>query len=177
MLQLMRNNKMKGIGEQFQYILRDESIHIAYGRDLINGIVAENPEVWTEEFKAKVIDLFKQATAHELAYVEDCLSHTVCSVWMVIQWNNTSDTSSIVVVRWSISYSPRWWKSIPMDEVEIMDLRKEKTSLKQRSQSIRQRAILSGSYCMFDSACREVCHRCAKNSGRRTGFCFIKKRQ
>lgn len=30
MLQLMRNNKMKGIGEQFQYILRDESIHIAY---------------------------------------------------------------------------------------------------------------------------------------------------
>jgi ribonucleoside-diphosphate reductase beta chain len=30
MLQLMRNNKMKGIGEQFQYILRDESIHISY---------------------------------------------------------------------------------------------------------------------------------------------------
>jgi ribonucleoside-diphosphate reductase beta chain len=73
LLQLMRNNKMKGIGEQFQYILRDESIHIAYGRDLINGIVAENPEIWTEEFKYKAINLFKQATLHELAYVEDCL--------------------------------------------------------------------------------------------------------
>ena len=35
-----RRNLMKGIGEQFQYILRDESIHLNFGIDLINGIKA-----------------------------------------------------------------------------------------------------------------------------------------
>ena len=38
---------MIGIGEQFEYIMRDESLHLAFGCDLINTIKAENPEVWT----------------------------------------------------------------------------------------------------------------------------------
>ncbi len=35
MLALKRQNKMVGIGEQFEYIMRDESIHLAFGCDLI----------------------------------------------------------------------------------------------------------------------------------------------
>ena len=31
MLSFKRNNKMIGVGEQFQYILRDESVHLALG--------------------------------------------------------------------------------------------------------------------------------------------------
>ena len=37
-LSFHRQNKMTGIGEQFQYILRDETIHLNFGIDLINGI-------------------------------------------------------------------------------------------------------------------------------------------
>jgi len=73
MLSLLKQNKMVGMGEQFQYILRDESTHIAFGADLINGIIEENPEVWTTEFQAKIIELFEQAVHHEINYVEDCL--------------------------------------------------------------------------------------------------------
>ena len=47
MLSFHRQNRMTGIGEQFQYILRDETIHLNFGIDLINGIKAENPELWT----------------------------------------------------------------------------------------------------------------------------------
>src|SRR6476659_764044 len=50
MLALRRQNKMAGIGEQFEYIMRDESLHLAFGCDLINTIRAENPEVWTGSF-------------------------------------------------------------------------------------------------------------------------------
>ena len=46
-LSFHRQNRMTGIGEQFQYILRDETIHLNFGIDLINGIKAENPEIWT----------------------------------------------------------------------------------------------------------------------------------
>jgi ribonucleoside-diphosphate reductase beta chain len=72
-LSFHRQNKMTGIGEQFQYILRDETIHLNFGIDLINGIKEENPEVWTESFQAHIIDLIKEAVELEVAYAQDCL--------------------------------------------------------------------------------------------------------
>ena len=54
-LSFHRRNLMKGIGEQFQYILRDETIHLNFGIDLINGIKSENPDVWTAEFQEEMI--------------------------------------------------------------------------------------------------------------------------
>ncbi|MDN3506715.1 MAG: ribonucleotide-diphosphate reductase subunit beta [Simkaniaceae bacterium] len=72
-LSFHRQNKMKGIGEQFQYILRDETIHLNFGIDLINGIKEENPEVWTPEFKEHIIQLIHKAVELEVKYAEDCL--------------------------------------------------------------------------------------------------------
>ncbi|HKY99927.1 MAG TPA: ribonucleotide-diphosphate reductase subunit beta [Rhabdochlamydiaceae bacterium] len=72
-LSFHRQNKMTGIGEQFQYILRDETIHLNFGIDLINGIKEENPELWTPEFQNHIIDKIKQAVELEYQYAEDCL--------------------------------------------------------------------------------------------------------
>ena len=73
MLSLKRNRKMIGIGEQFEYIMRDESLHLAFGCDLINTIKKENPQVWNEEFQAEVTDLIKKAVEFETAYaIEAC---------------------------------------------------------------------------------------------------------
>ena len=73
MLSLLRQQKMVGVGEQFQYILRDESVHLAFGRDLINTIVEENPDVWTEEFKTEIVENIKKAVELEDVYIDDCL--------------------------------------------------------------------------------------------------------
>ena len=64
---------MTGIGEQFQYIMRDESIHMNFGLDLINGIKAENPEAWTPEFTKEIDVMIKEAVELEVAYAQDCL--------------------------------------------------------------------------------------------------------
>ena len=72
-LSFHRQNRMTGIGEQFQYILRDESIHLNFGIDLINGIKEENPEIWTAEFQEHVVELIKEAVELEYQYAEDCL--------------------------------------------------------------------------------------------------------
>lgn len=71
MLALKRQNKMAGIGEQFEYIMRDESIHLAFGCDLINQIKAENPGVWTQEFQDEIVTLIKQAVELEAKYARD----------------------------------------------------------------------------------------------------------
>lgn len=72
-LSFHRQNKMTGIGEQFQYILRDESIHLNFGIDLINGIKAENPELWTPEFQQMIQEKIEKAVELECKYAEDCL--------------------------------------------------------------------------------------------------------
>src|ERR1051326_4952208 len=68
MLSFHRQTRMTGIGEQFQYILRDETIHLNFGIDLINGIKAENPEIWTDAFKQELCDLVADAVELEIAY-------------------------------------------------------------------------------------------------------------
>jgi ribonucleoside-diphosphate reductase beta chain len=72
-LSFHRQNKMTGIGEQFQYILRDETIHLNFGIDLINGIKAENPELWSPEFQERILDKIRQAVELECQYAADCL--------------------------------------------------------------------------------------------------------
>ncbi len=72
-LSFHRQNRMTGIGEQFQYILRDESIHLNFGVDLINGIKAENPEVWTPKLQREILEMIEQAVHYEFAYACDCL--------------------------------------------------------------------------------------------------------
>ncbi|MEI6470667.1 MAG: ribonucleotide-diphosphate reductase subunit beta [Betaproteobacteria bacterium] len=73
MLSFLRQNKMTGVGEQFQYILRDETVHLNFGIDLINGIKQENPELWTPLFQESIINLIKEAVELEIRYAEECL--------------------------------------------------------------------------------------------------------
>jgi ribonucleoside-diphosphate reductase beta chain len=76
-LSLHRQNKMTGIGEQFQYILRDETIHLNFGVDLINTLKVENPEIWTESIKLEIVEMIKQSVEYEYAYACDCLPNGV----------------------------------------------------------------------------------------------------
>ncbi len=72
-LSFHRRNLMTGIGEQFQYILRDETVHLNFGIDLINGIKTENQHLWTPEFQQAMIERVRQAVELEIDYAQDCL--------------------------------------------------------------------------------------------------------
>jgi ribonucleoside-diphosphate reductase beta chain len=76
-LALGRRNKMTGAAEQYQYILRDESMHCNFGIDLVNTIKLENPQLWTESFKNELIAIFKRGLELEYAYAEDTMPNGV----------------------------------------------------------------------------------------------------
>jgi len=76
-LSLGRQNKMTGAAEQYQYILRDESMHCNFGIDLINTIKLENPQLWTEAFKDEITALIKRGVELEYAYAEDTMPRGV----------------------------------------------------------------------------------------------------
>jgi len=76
-LALGRQNKMTGSAEQYQYILRDESMHCNFGIDLINQIKMENPHLWTPEFREEIQDLIRKAVELEYRYAEDTMPRGV----------------------------------------------------------------------------------------------------
>ncbi len=76
-LALGRQNKMTGAAEQYQYILRDESMHCNFGIDVINQIKLENPHLWTPAFKAEIKALFEKAVELEYRYAEDTMPRGV----------------------------------------------------------------------------------------------------
>jgi ribonucleoside-diphosphate reductase beta chain len=76
-LALGRQNKMTGAAEQYQYILRDESMHLNFGVDVINQIKLENPHLWTPAFREEIRGLFQKGVELEYRYAEDTMPRGV----------------------------------------------------------------------------------------------------
>ena len=131
-LSLGRRNKMIGIAEQYQYILRDESIHLNFGIDVINQIKAENPHLWTEPFQEEVRSMLRSAAELEAAYGRDTmpngflgLSAAQCEQYMHFIANRRCVQIGIEPV-FAETENPFPWMS------EAMDLKKEKNFFETR---------------------------------------------
>lgn len=131
-LSLHRRNLMTGIGEQFQYILRDETVHLNFGIDLINGIKQENTDIWTEEFKASLIADVKTATDLEILYAKECLPNGVLGLNadMFVQYVHYIANRRLERIglpkQFDVEKSPFDWMS------EVIDLPKEKNFFESR---------------------------------------------
>ncbi len=142
MLSLLRSNKMVGVGEQFQYILRDESVHLAFGSDLINTIVQENPEIWTDKFKTEVTASIKKGVELEILYAKDCLPRGIVGlnsdmIKEYMQYIGDRRLERIGLEKVYGSDNPFPWMS------EIVDLKKEKNFFETRVTEYKHRGELA----------------------------------
>ncbi len=74
---LGRQNKLTGAAEQYQYILRDESMHMNFGIDVINQIKIENPHLWSPAFQEEIAALIRQGVELEYRYAVDTMPRGV----------------------------------------------------------------------------------------------------
>jgi ribonucleoside-diphosphate reductase beta chain len=142
MLSFLRRNMMVGVAEQFQFILRDESVHLAFGSDLINQIVEENPAIWTPEFKADLTEKIKKAVELEHEYAKDCLPTGMLAlnsdlVHQYVQYIADRRLERIHLDKVYGAENPFPWMS------EIMDLRKEKNFFETRVNEYKTGGALS----------------------------------
>jgi ribonucleoside-diphosphate reductase beta chain len=70
-----RNNKMKGMGQIVSWSVRDESLHTSSIIRLFKTFVAENPEVWSDAFKADLTDACATIVTHEDAFIDLAFEH------------------------------------------------------------------------------------------------------
>lgn len=71
MFGFQRQHKLTGSAEQIQYIMRDESMHLNFGVEIINTIKEEQPELWTNDFCKRIIELVKKAAKLEYTYAQE----------------------------------------------------------------------------------------------------------
>jgi ribonucleoside-diphosphate reductase beta chain len=132
MLSFGRQNKMTGASEEFQYILRDESMHLNFGIDLINQIKIENPHVWTPEFQAEIIELIKKGVELEYQYAVDTMPRGVLglNVPMFADYLRFIANRRLKQIglpeQWPGTQNPFPWMS------EMLDLKKEKNFFETR---------------------------------------------
>lgn len=131
-LSMGRRNKMTGTAEQFQYILRDESMHLNFGIDVINQIKLENPHLWTDKFKQYVINLIKEGVELEYQYALDTMPRGILGLNSTIMWDylrfigNRRLTQIGLPEQYPNISNPLPWMS------EIIDLKKEKNFFETR---------------------------------------------
>jgi ribonucleoside-diphosphate reductase beta chain len=131
-LSMGRRNKMTGTSEQFQYILRDESMHLNFGIDMINQIKLENPHLWTDEMKEQSTQMILQATALEIEYARDTMPRGVLGMNAAMMEEYLQFIANRRLVQIGLPeqfagvQNPFPWMS------EIMDLRKEKNFFETR---------------------------------------------
>ena len=131
MLSFGRQNRLPGTCEQIQYILRDESIHMNFGIDLINTIREENPDFWDEAYSNQIIEFIKGAVRLEQAYCEECLPNGVLGLNMdslkeYIQYLADRRFERLRLPKQYGSNNPFPWMS------EVIDLKKEKNFFETR---------------------------------------------
>jgi len=131
-LSMGRRNKMTGTSEQFQYILRDESMHLNFGIDMINQIKFENPGLWTDELKQASTQMILEATQLEIEYARDTMPRGVLGMnaSMMEEYLQFIANRRLVQIGLPEQFvgaeNPFPWMS------EIMDLRKEKNFFETR---------------------------------------------
>ena len=79
-LSMGRRNKLTGVAQQFQYILRDESMHMNFGIDVINQIKLENPELWQPNFQEEMIKLVRKGVELETQYAYDTMPKPILGI-------------------------------------------------------------------------------------------------
>ena len=131
-LSMGRRNKMTGTSEQFQYILRDESMHVNFGIDVINQIKLENPHLWDADMQALATRMILEGTELETRYAKDTMPRGVLGM----NANTMAEYLQFIANRrlaqigldeqFPGAKNPFPWMS------EIMDLKKEKNFFETR---------------------------------------------
>jgi ribonucleoside-diphosphate reductase beta chain len=72
-LSFRQRNLLRNFGSLMDWVVRDESLHLKFGINLILTVLEENPDLQTEEFATEIKQMILDAVAMEEEYNQDLL--------------------------------------------------------------------------------------------------------
>ncbi len=70
-LSFRQRNQLRNFGSMISWVLRDESLHLKFGINLVHTILEENKELLTEEFAEEIRSIVIEGVDREVAYNKD----------------------------------------------------------------------------------------------------------
>lgn len=70
-LSFRQRNLLRNFGSLVDWVVRDESLHLKFGINLILTVLEENPDIATEEFAAEIKQMILDAVDMEITYNQD----------------------------------------------------------------------------------------------------------
>ncbi len=71
MLSFRQRNQLRNFGSMINWVLRDESLHLKFGINLVHGVLEENSELLTEDFANEIRQIIIEGVNLELEYNKD----------------------------------------------------------------------------------------------------------
>ena len=70
LLSFRKSNRLKGIGQQMIFSIRDESLHSEAGCKLFRQIIKEYPQIWSNKFKKSIYEGVDLALKNEFNFID-----------------------------------------------------------------------------------------------------------
>lgn len=126
MLSFRQRNQLRNFGSMINWVLRDESLHLKFGINLIHNILEENVELLTEEFAAEIRNIIIEGVDLETAYNKDLFPNGILGlnadyVNQYVQYVADRRLTELGMPKYYNATNPAKWMSTATDVFELVN--------------------------------------------------------
>lgn len=125
-LSFRQRNQLRNFGSMINWVLRDESLHLKFGINLIHNILEENQDLLTEEFANEIRDIVIEGVDLEVAYNKDLFPNGILGlnadyVNQYVQYVADRRLEELGLPKHYNATNPAKWMSTATDVFELVN--------------------------------------------------------
>ncbi len=125
-LSFRQRNQLRNFGSMITWVLRDESLHLKFGINLVHTALEENPELLTPEFAQEIQDIIIEGVEREMAYNKDLFPRGILGlnadyVNQYVQYVTDRRLEELGLPKHYNAKNPAKWMSTATDVFELVN--------------------------------------------------------
>lgn len=125
-LSFRQRNQLRNFGSMINWVLRDESLHLQFGINLIHNILEENAELLTEDFANEIRDIIIEGVNLEVNYNKDLFPNGILGlnadyVNQYVQYVADRRLEELGLPKHYNAKNPAKWMSTATDVFELVN--------------------------------------------------------
>ena len=125
-LSFRQRNQLRNLGSMINWVLRDESLHLKFGIQLIQSVLEENSELLTEDFANEIRQLIIEGVNIETAYNKDLFPNGILGlnadyVNQYVQYVADRRLAELGLPKQYNVTNPAKWMSTATDVLELVN--------------------------------------------------------
>lgn len=125
-LSFRQRNQLRNFGSMINWVLRDESLHLKFGINLVHNVLEENPELLTEEFAAEIRNIVIEGVDLEVDYNKDLFPNGILGlnadyVNQYVQYVADRRLQELGMPKYYNVTNPAKWMSTATDVFELVN--------------------------------------------------------